>query len=1113
MRGIAILKSKLSMPQLPAGVLVPERLRCLCARMSGRRAVVITAPAGYGKTTLMLAALHGYQEQDCRVCWYRLGEEDRDLAVFYSHLVETLFPEEEGIWEVPRNYLADSYDIFAQHQYLNALFCQELWAWQNLHPDQKTFIVFDDFQQVLDTPEITATVQFLIDNLPDNCTVLVSSRWSTGLLTGKRRLDQNILEINQSKLCFSEDELASLIEKRFEILPDRVLLHKIMLHTEGWAAGIILVCQMLRDGADQAGCLLDRLRSREPFFQYIATEVVKTVDDRLLLFLVRAAILNDFTAVEAGAIFGEDQAEELLRLCERRGLFIQKIAGPETTYRFHSLFREFLLQIQPRHLAPEELQHCRLQAAAHYIDQERFDQAIEHLIACGSVDQAVALIARESARLIAFEAVDQIRPWLGLLPEDAVSGSGHLLFIKSFIHHQRDLDYTLHLMEQALAVFRQTGDINMEFHTLMQIVTVYILRNDVRGMSQFHALVMDLSVKLQGLPLADAILVFNLTAMAVWEEQLPKVAVLSRRLESLALEEDWQYAAYLHSAIACWMLGDLDLAEGQIRQALKLDFVQKSTLFKIYCHGVVCVILLLTDKMDVFCMELSMMLETGEKHNFKYALAFGKRLAAINSYRRHDLEDALEQIEDSTRLWEEIGNQAMANSNRLYRCLWQYNSKPGAGVNQQQCDARQLLADAKKALKSLTAAPSGMCLHDIGRSVMGAVAREAEEYQLAEKSLTMAVKKSRAKGAKQIQCGACLHLAKLYFDTDDHSQGEDYLRQAFDLAEENSYTMFWDLHHPTLVEMAARCIKSRIHAGYARALIARYYGTEAAGYFSRKADSIAGELISGFANTFIERYCWQDDQQSPGISVNLFGKFEIAVDGVPIPDSEWKTKKIPGTFKYLLINRGIQVSRTQLMDLFWPEADQQSALYSLRAALYELRRVLRKYGVPLEGKASFLNDKRDSLGVRTGHLLTIDVDAFLACLEELKKLPANGDGTGRKKILEKMIPLYRGDLLENDGYEWVFAQREELRSLYFSSVIELADIYITGGDNLKAEKLLLKALAMDPYHEEACLRLLKLYIATNQRGRAVKLYSDFANRFEKELDIKPDERLELVIKK
>ncbi len=432
LKGIPVVRSKLIMPQLPPVIMVSERLRRLCSEILERRTVILTAPAGYGKTTLLVNALNAARSEGCRICWYRLDESDRDLAVFYTHLVETLFPEEEHWWDEPRSYLADCGDIFAQHQYLNALFCQELWAFHNHRPDVKTFIVFDDFHLALDTPAVAGAVQFFSDNLPGSCAVYVSSRWETGLLAGKRSLARDALALSQQDLCFSEDELAAFISERYGVVPDQGLLRSIMQHTEGWPAGIILVCQMLSvKGADQTGSFLDRSGENEPLFQYITAEVLKTADDRLLRFLVKAAILSELTASEAVAITGEGNASELLKLCEHKGLFIQKISGRahapalagtqgghQPTYRFHSLFRESLQQIQLQYLSPEEVQHYHLKAANYYIEHHNFDRALEQLILCGSVDQAVALVTRESARLIALESLDQLRLWFKILPEE-----------------------------------------------------------------------------------------------------------------------------------------------------------------------------------------------------------------------------------------------------------------------------------------------------------------------------------------------------------------------------------------------------------------------------------------------------------------------------------------------------------------------------------------------------------------------------------------------------------------------------------------------------------------------------------------------------------------------
>ncbi len=273
-------------------------------------------------------------------------------------------------------------------------------------------------------------------------------------------------------------------------------------------------------------------------------------------------------------------------------------------------------------------------------------------------------------------------------------------------------------------------------------------------------------------------------------------------------------------------------------------------------------------------------------------------------------EGALKHLDASTGYFEELGNKAMACSNRLWQCLWLCGAQPPSG----------LLAGARRALQDLTARPSRYCLREISHSVFGAIAREAGEYELAEKSLTKAVQRSRAKGAKQVLCGSLLHLAQLRFDTGDQAGGEDYLRQALDLAAANGYVMFWDLHLPTLAAVAARCVKSGIHAGHAQKLVARYFGAEAAEFLSKNAVLTADDRLRELAAAFISRYGkgprpeqaagGSDEPRAPKISVCLLGKFNIAVNGVVIPEQEWKTKKIAGILKYLLAYRGQAVSGT-----------------------------------------------------------------------------------------------------------------------------------------------------------------------------------------------------------
>lgn len=1098
MKGIPVIKSKLVMPQLPRAVIKSTRIRDLIESIENKSLIVVTAPAGYGKTTLIAAALSSHKAKADRICWYRLDEADRYLAYFYTHLVEALFPVEEKIWEEARSYLDNCGDILTEHQYLNALLCQELWAFYNSCPDIRNFIVLDDFQHVQDIAEITDTVQFFIDNLPVNFTVIISSRYETGLLTAKRRLEKSILEITSDDLCVTSEELPPLIENMTGIRPGPALSHKILLHTEGWPAGIILICQMLhKRNSIRIESLLDYSSQKELLFQYILSEVLMSVDDRLLHFLAKASILSEITVSEAKVIFDEENALQLLEKCQRKGLFIQKLYGDVSTYRFHSLFREALQQIRTKYYSDEEIKNYHMKAAAYFIEKQMFERAIRHFIVCGNVDPAVELViqaAKNNINLLAFEAVEELRLWFKLLPEDIVNNNGYLLYIKSYTIFHKKVKEAIKLLEQSLEIFRQTDNLVMQLYTLVSLSNAYIEFNSISGLREIQEKALLLSEGKEGQLVELVLTIINFT-VSVWEGNFTAALSFFRSLKFLGLTDEWQFIIKFLSSIMYYLSGDLNPAYKQIHDALKLEICKTAELQNGYLLLYCCSILQLEDLLRPQSQELENILAIGEKYDYKYLLGSGKRLKALAYYRQHDPEYALEILDASTVLFEEMGNTAMVSSNILYRCLWQC---PGD-------NPRELLKIAQRALEDLAAEPSGMCLYEIGLSIVGAIAREAEDYGLSEKYLKAAVEKCQSKGAKQVFCGACLHLARLYFDMGKQIPGEQYLRIAFNLAAKKMYYMFWDLHFPTLVEMAARSARSEIQLDYVRELVNRHYGQDASEFLITAAltEHTANRNFTGF---FITRYGIREDYKGFILRVTFLGRLHISINGIAIPDKEWKTKKIPGLFKFLIAHRGHPVSKEQLIEVLWPDADKKSVMMSLRAALCELKKVLRKHGIEAEDLSLLLKESRDTLEALTGNHLIVDVDLFFE-LAEKPCMPSQ-----KKVILEQLLELYKGDFLEEDLYEdWTFAFREELRSVYFRSALELTGIYMTEHDNIKAEKLLLKILSMDQYNEEACLLLLKLYFSENQRGRAVKLYKSFTTRFEKDLQIKPDNRLTLLI--
>lgn len=133
--------------------------------------------------------------------------------------------------------------------------------------------------------------------------------------------------------------------------------------------------------------------------------------------------------------------------------------------------------------------------------------------------------------------------------------------------------------------------------------------------------------------------------------------------------------------------------------------------------------------------------------------------------------------------------------------------------------------------------------------------------------------------------------------------------------------------------------------------------------------------------------------------------------------------------------------------------------------------------------------------------------------KELASLNNSFQDENKIKILKKMISIYRGDLMEGSDYgDIVISERERLKEIFIEACEKLSLIYMDCGQLGEAENTLRHALTHDPYNENICLELLKLYMSQGKRNKAVKLYYSFKKRFEQELDLKVDNSLTEAIR-
>ena len=261
------------------------------------------------------------------------------------------------------------------HQALVTI-CREMWAQHSRGEYTRTYLVLDDFHNVAQNQDICDITRFMLDNLPPSWSIFVLSRALHDVFTEKQKLEKEIIEINADDLAFSSAEIEDLMLSMGQATANRKLTDTITKTTEGWIAGIIILWQAVKGrNLETAAMESSHLINRDALFRYMSLEVLKSVPGDIQDALARLALLQDFSGLEAAEILNIHDIKSLMEQCLGFGMFVQRIPGVPVVYRFHSLFREFLLYILHDRYAEELIGELHLQAAGYYMQHDTFGRA------------------------------------------------------------------------------------------------------------------------------------------------------------------------------------------------------------------------------------------------------------------------------------------------------------------------------------------------------------------------------------------------------------------------------------------------------------------------------------------------------------------------------------------------------------------------------------------------------------------------------------------------------------------------------------------------------------------------------------------------------------------
>lgn len=432
-----LLFTKFARPRTPQTLVVRQRLLQPLNAVLSYRLTLLSAGAGWGKTTLLSSWANQCSH---RVVWVSLDQLDNDFRRFWVALITALHAHTSSLGSVARGMLL-SPERPAPHVFLTSLIND----FASIVDPKPLVLALDDYH-VIDDVAIHESMAFLIEHLPPQLHIVLATRIDPPLPLARWRARGELLEIRTTDLRFSRVEVSTFFTHIFDdaLAHDEVQI--LEQRTEGWIAGLHLLALAFRHHVDRGAFIQSFSGSHRYVLDYIEEEVFLRQAPSVQRFLLRVAVLHRMNAALCTALSESVNSQAVLEQLEANNVFLVPLDEQRQWYRLHDLFREVLLarlQADEPKIVPE----LHIRAARWYAAQGDVHEAVAHALAGADFAYAADLIEEAAPRLWLRGDAQMVHTWVQHLPDTFVQ-----------MHAQLALNAALRLLDSHHGVVREVYD-------------------------------------------------------------------------------------------------------------------------------------------------------------------------------------------------------------------------------------------------------------------------------------------------------------------------------------------------------------------------------------------------------------------------------------------------------------------------------------------------------------------------------------------------------------------------------------------------------------------------------------------------------------------------------
>lgn len=1072
-----VLHTKFVVPRYTQARVPRPRLTEALRRHLGERAVLVIAPPGYGKTVLLAEVA---EASSAPLLWLQLDDADNDPAAFVAALAEgtakafpALRPRLVGLGSADQGGAVGGAGAGGGERALtaivNALIDASVEEWT---------LVIDDLH-LLRSPASLTLIERLVDFPPPGLRLLIASRIRPPLPLPRWLARGSVHVVDVDDLRFTVPEAEAWLSEHVPGL-SAAAVSMLVDKTEGWGAGLYLARGLLGSGGREAGgapgseaggasaadSLVSRLKDLTPAVaDYLMEEVFARQSQGAQRFLLDSSVLPQFDDASCAAAMGlpaEDCRSLLSELTDNQA-FLQPLDAAGRWFRYHQLFREFLLERLQR-LDPQRATRLRLKAGRAAEGSGDVARAVELYLDAGDATEAVRLLELHGERLLALGREVALHRWLVRLGESVRESALAALLYGRVLRHRG-------LLAEASGVLRRLHAGGgtpepVDCAACTELAALARSQGDYRQAGEWA----ELAVAAAGAGVDPAV------RAAAWMEQARCQGQLTgmtagRELAERALgelsqatlsDDDPRLLGELLGALGqiSWWQGDVEAAVTHLSGALAALEGAPGLLQCEVALSLASPVLYRHDHLSARRLA-ERALAGFQQHEARERIPAAYAVLGNIHTRAGDLSRAESLLRSAMNLADEMGG---ASYDRLMAAGYL------AHVLELQGRAEEAVQVALEALWPHEGLPVTYELY-VCRSVL------ADTY-------LSAGRKEQARGIYQelVEIGERrqyrIPLALVYFglsylalEQGEVGSGVELARRSFDML---APTHAWQLVADQGVR-ARRVVDALRHAG-------------ADGPFLRRIEAALASPEP------LARAVTSQSQRHADVRVSVLGELEVEVDGEVVPARAFAAAKARDLLAYLTTRPGESVSIDAALGALWPD-EPERARTAVHTALYRLRRALQR---------------GDDTGTRfvlvEAGCYRLDAARFEIDLERFESLLSQARGASQERqlaLLRQAVALVRGPALFGLDYSWADALRRRVGSATSDALLRIGELCLGMRDADGAFDAALRALGLEPLEERAhVLAMRAKHLAGDALG-VERVYRDLTSTLRDELGVAP----------